>query len=72
MNTRKIKKTLLLTGLLAGSLFVTTGCTPGYSWDERNQRIARNQNYEMLQSVDDFDYIMMLQPASRLTAWNVQ
>ena len=68
----KTMKILSLIGLLAGSLFVTTGCTPGYSWDERNQIIARNQTYELEQAVDDFDHIMMLQPASRLTSWNVQ
>ena len=65
-------KTFLLFGLLAGSMFFTTGCTPGYNWEERSADISRNGNYEGAQAVDDFDHLWLLRPASRLTEWNVQ
>jgi hypothetical protein len=67
-------KTLLLIGLLAGSMFCTTGCLgdPGYSSDERNQRINRNINYEGAMAVDDFDRLLLLRPASNLKTWDVQ
>jgi hypothetical protein len=70
----KTMKKLMLIGMLAGSTVFTAGClgTPGYRGDERNQIIFRNWNYEGGQMVDDFDHLMLLQPASRLTAWNVQ
>ena len=70
----KTMKRLMLISMLAGSMFFTFGCasTPGYSGEERNQHIVRNQNYELLQAVDDFDHLMLLQPASRNTIWNVQ
>ena len=69
-----MKKRLMLIGLLAGTMFFGVGCVgdPGYSGVERNQRISRNQGYELGQVVDDFDNLMMLQPASRLPHWNVQ
>jgi hypothetical protein len=68
-------KLLALFGLLAGSMLLTTatGCaTPGYSAEERNQQITRNQDYEFKQLVDDWDHIWLLRPASSLTTWNVQ
>ena len=70
-------KTLMLIGLLAGSLFFTTGCstglgTPGVPPAERDQQIGRNWSYEGAQVIDDFDHLMLFRPASRLTTWNVQ
>jgi hypothetical protein len=59
--------------LLMGMLSVLTGCaTPGYSAQERNQQIARNWDYEIKQASDDFDHLLLLRPASRLTEWNVR
>jgi hypothetical protein len=69
-------KTLLLIGVLAGSMLLTTGCglggDPAYSLEERSQLITRNGNYEGGQLIDDFDHLLLLRPASRLTEWNVQ
>lgn len=66
-------KSLALIGLLVGALFVNMGCgTPGYNAEERNQLIARNWDYEIKQASDDFDYLLLLRPASRLTVWNVR
>jgi hypothetical protein len=66
-------KSLALIALMAGAMFVTTGCaTPGYTPEERNQRIARNWDYDMRQASDDFDYLLLLRPASRLTVWDVR
>jgi hypothetical protein len=60
--------------LAAGSILsFGTGCaTPAYSAQERNQQIARNWDYESRQMVDDFDSVLLLRPASRLTIWHVQ
>ena len=66
-------KSLALIALVAGSLFIGAGCaTPGYSAQERNQMIARNWDYEIKQASDDFDYLLLFRPASRLTIWNVR
>jgi hypothetical protein len=66
-------KSLALIALLAGTMFLTAGCgTPGYTAEERNQLIARNWNYDIRQASDDFDYLLLLRPASRLTVWNVR
>ena len=66
-------KTLALIGLLSGAMFLTVGCaTPGYTAQERNQQIARNWDYEIKQASDDFDHLLLLRPASRLTVWNVR
>lgn len=66
-------KSLALIALLAGVMFVNTGCaTPGYTPEERNQRIARNWDYDIRQASDDFDYLLLLRPSSRLTIWNVR
>ena len=48
------------------------GWTPAYSAHERGQLIARNWDYEGKQTQDDLDAILLLRPASRLTAWNVR
>lgn len=66
-------KCLAMIALLAGALFVNVGCaTPGYSAVERNQMIARNWDYEIKQASDDWDYLLLLRPSSRLTIWNVR
>jgi hypothetical protein len=66
-------KSLALIALLAGAMFFTAGCgTPGYTAEERNQLIARNWNYDIRQASDDFDYLLLLRPASRLTVWNIR
>ena len=68
-------KPFALIGLLGGAMLLTTasGCaTPGYSAEERNQQITRNQDYEFKQLVDDWDHLWLLRPASHLTTWNVQ
>lgn len=66
-------KSLALIVLLAGAMFTLTGCgTPGYTAEERNQQIARNWDYEIRQASDDFDYLLLLRPSSRLTTWNVR
>jgi hypothetical protein len=66
-------KRMLTLALLAGSLFLASGCaTPAYSGRERSQQIARNWDYEGKQIIDDFDHIMLLRPAGRLTIWHVR
>ncbi len=66
-------KSLALIALLAGALFITTGCaTPGYTAVERNQMIGRNADYDFKMASDDWDYLLLLRPASRLTIWNVK
>jgi hypothetical protein len=68
-----MKRLLTLLVLVAGSMVTLTGCaTPAYTPQERNAMIARNWNYEALQITDDFDSLLLLRPASRLTIWNVQ
>lgn len=70
---KRAMKATGLFGLLAAALFVNAGCgTPGYSPLERNQMIARNWDYEIKQASDDFDYLLLLRPSSRLTIWNVR
>jgi hypothetical protein len=66
-------KRIALFGLLAAGTFLSTGCaTPAYSPQERNKMIARNQNYEFKQAVDDWDSFWLLRPASQLTIWHVR
>lgn len=67
-------KRVALLGLAAGSLFLPlTACnTPGYTAAENNQIIVRNWNYDMEQTTDDLDWLLMLKPSSRMTIWNVQ
>lgn len=66
-------KSLALFALMAGAMFFGAGCaTPGYSALERNQMIARNWDYEIKQASDDWDYLLLLRPVSRLTIWNVR
>jgi hypothetical protein len=73
-------KKFALFGLVAGCLFVSSGCarpgeigwTPAYTARERADMIARNWDYEGKQMQDDIDYVLLLRPASRLTIWNVR
>ena len=60
--------------LLAGITLTSAGClgTPGYTGTERNRQIGRAWSYEGGQIVDDFDYVLLLRPPSRLTTWNVR
>ena len=72
-----MKKCLLLVGLLA---LLAGGCarpfeigwSPAYTTRERHHMIARNWDYEGKQLIDDVDHALLLQPASRLTLWNVR
>ncbi len=66
-------KLLPLIALLIASTLFTAGCaTPAYSARERDQMIARNWDFERKQIIDDFDSIMLLRPASRMTIWNIR
>ncbi len=77
-------RTLVLLGLLAGSVLLSVGCasaklgrnefgyTPGYTAQEHSDIIARNWDYEGKQLVDDLDHFLLLTPASTLTTWNVR
>jgi len=57
----------------AAGLSFSTGCeTPGYSTEDRFTRIGRNWGYEYEQIQQDVDYIFELDPATRLTHWNIQ
>ncbi len=77
----ELMKRVAIFMLLAG-LLSTTGCayrldndwgsTPGYSSRERNFMIDRNIDYEGKQIIDDFDSILLLRPASRMTIWHVR
>lgn len=78
-------KTLMI-GLLAGMSFVAAGCaTPGYSGGlpsahfpneaatgENSNRVVRNWAYENRQMIDDINSLLLLDPASRMTKWNVR
>lgn len=65
-------KIVLLIALLAGA-FVSTGCsTPAYSPTERHNLIARDMNYDLRQATDDWDYVLLFRPPSRLTLWDVR
>jgi hypothetical protein len=66
-------KRLAFLTLAALSTGFSTGCaTPAYTAQERNQMIARNWDYEIKQASDDWDSVLLLRPASRLTIWNVR
>ncbi|MEO6436496.1 MAG: hypothetical protein ABIP55_12155 [Tepidisphaeraceae bacterium] len=67
-----MKKLLALTVLVACSLS-SIGCsTPAYSAHERHQLIARNWDYEFKQAADDWDSLLLLRPAGRMTIWHVR
>ena len=59
--------------VVAAFLSMTTGCeTPGYSTEERFQRIGRNWGYEYEQIQEDVDVIFELDPATHLSKWSIQ
>ena len=69
----KSVKMLVSVVVCAGAL-MSTGClfpTPAYSAHERTQMIARNQDYEWRQAMDDWDHLLLLRPASHMTIWDV-
>jgi hypothetical protein len=67
-----MKKLLALLSLAALALS-SVGCsTPAYSAGERHQMYARNWDYEWKQAADDWDSLLLLRPASRMTIWHVR
>jgi hypothetical protein len=66
-------KLIVMFGLLAGCMFLSTGCaTPAHSPRERDAMITRTYRYEGRQAVDDWDTFWLLRPPSRLTVWHVR
>jgi hypothetical protein len=66
-------KKFVLLAILAGGISLLSGCqTPGYTSQERFQRIGRNWGFEYEQINDDVDEIFLLRPADHLTEWNVR
>ena len=66
-------KSLATLTLLAGALFLTTGCeTPGYTASENAQRVGRNMSYDMRQITDDWQDLLLMEKPSHLTRWAVQ
>ena len=78
---------LLFCGLLAGLALTQAGClaTPGYSGGlpsiqfphekatgENANNIVRSIAYETRQIADDFNSVLLLDPPSRMTKWNVR
>jgi hypothetical protein len=78
-------KLALLFVLLAGLSLLSTGCaTPAYSGGlptiqfpeekatgEQPNNTLRAWGYENRQMIDDIDSVMLFQPPSRSTKWNV-
>ena len=68
-----MKKLALVASVAALGLFSLTGCeTPGYSTEERFQRIGRNWGYEYEQIQEDVDHIFLLDPPAHLTRYNIR
>jgi hypothetical protein len=66
-------KKFVLLALVAGLMTFSTGCeTPGYTSQERFQRIGRNWGWEYEQINDDWDTLLLLRPAGHLSQWNIQ
>jgi hypothetical protein len=66
-------KKFALLAILAGGMFLTTGCeTPGYTSQERFQMIGRNWGWEYEQINDDIDHVFLLRPVNHLSQWNIQ
>ena len=66
-------KSLATLTLLAGSLFLMTGCeSPGYTAHEDAQRVSRNWGYDLRQTTDDWNDLMLMDRPSHLTKWAVQ
>jgi len=71
-----IMKTMLLLGvavLVVVMCMSTGGCaTPGLTARERNDVIMRGFQYDMEQTNDDIDDILLLRPIGHLTTWDLQ
>jgi len=66
-------KSLAMLTLLAGVLTLATGCeSPGYTASEDARNIGRNMSYDLRQTTDDFNDLLLLDKPSRLTRWGVQ
>ena len=66
-------KSLAMLTLLAGVLFIATGCeTPAYTASEDARNVGRNMSYDLRQSTDDFNDLMLMERPSHLTRWGVQ
>ena len=82
-STRRsaIRGVLLLAGAVSTAI-ASSGCqsgrpidfgsTPAYSSHDRHAMIWRNWNYEGAQAVDDWDSLMLLRPAGRMSPWHVR
>ncbi len=68
-----MKKLAIVAAVAGLGLFSTAGCeTPGYSTDERFQRIGRNWGYEYEQIQQDTNELFLLDPPTHLTFWNIR
>ena len=68
-----MKKLAMMASVAALFLAADGGCgTPGYSTEERFQRIGRNWGYEYEQIQYDVDHLFLLDPAAHLTQWNIR
>ncbi len=66
-------KKFVLLAVVAGGMIFTSGCeTPGYTAQERFQRIGRNWGYQYEQINDDVDNLFLLRPSEHLSQWNLQ
>ena len=66
-------KSLAMLTLLVGSLFLVTGCaTPGYTASENARNLGRNMSYDLLQTTDDWNDLLIMEKPSHLTRWAVQ
>ena len=48
------------------------GYGTAYSAKERDQQILRNWDLEGKEMVDDIDHLLLLEPSSRLSDWNIR
>lgn len=85
-NKAELMKTSLITLLAAGMLSVAAGCaTPGYSGGlptvkfpeqkatgENANNIARAWANDSRALADDVNSVLLLEPQSRLTKWNLR
>ena len=66
-------KSLAMLTLLAGALFLTTGCeSPAYTAGEDARRVGRHASYDLLQMTDDWNDLWLIERPSHLTRWAVQ
>ena len=66
-------KSLAMLTLLVGASFFATGCaTPAYTASEDARNVGRNMSYDLLQTTDDFNDLMLMDRPSHLTRWAVQ